>query len=44
MDRCSRCQGTGSRFLVVVKEQAFYFPNTKGGWDAAVRKLEQENG
>ncbi len=43
MDRCSRCDGTGSRFLVVVRQewgnQAFYFPNTKEGYERAKAKI-----
>lgn len=32
MDRCSRCDGTGSIFFVAGR----YFANTKEGYDAAV--------
>jgi hypothetical protein len=42
MDRCSHCDGTGSRLLVVVDGQPFYFPNTKEGWGRALTKLAEE--
>lgn len=36
MDRCSRCKGTGSVFLVGDKDKrAHYFANTKEGYEAA---------
>lgn len=37
MDRCSRCDGTGSGFRVAL---AFY-PNTKEGFDAACQALAE---
>jgi hypothetical protein len=47
MDRCGRCGGTGSRFLVVVKQddgdQTFYFPNTKRGYEAAKAKITERH-
>ena len=36
MDRCSRCDGTGSRFLVTTEAGPLYFPNTKEGYEAAL--------
>lgn len=39
MDRCSRCDGTGSRFLVAVKGEWYYFPNTRKGYEDACQKL-----
>ena len=35
MDRCSKCDGTGSGFYIGRK----FFPNTKEGHDAALAKL-----
>lgn len=39
MDRCSRCDGTGSRFLVALNGNVFYFPNTREGYEDACRVL-----
>ena len=39
MDRCSRCDGTGSRFLVSAGDEAHYFPNTEKGYREAKRWL-----
>lgn len=35
MDWCSKCGGTGSRFLVPVNGQPRYFPNTEDGYKSA---------
>lgn len=40
MDRCGRCDGTGSRLVIVVDGQAQYFPNTKAGHDRAEAALK----
>lgn len=42
MDRCGRCAGTGSRFLVVTNGNPFYFPNTRRGYEDACRTLGVE--
>lgn len=39
MDRCHRCDGTGSRFVVAVDGEPFYFPNTRKGYLAACNKM-----
>ena len=39
MDCCHRCDGTGSRFLVVTNGNPFYFPNTRKGYENACRIL-----
>lgn len=36
MDRCSRCAGTGSRFLAIGRDGPVFFPNTRDGYDRAV--------
>lgn len=41
MDRCHLCNGTGSRFLVIIDEEAWYFPNTKEGYGKAKEKIEK---
>ena len=35
---CHCCDGTGSQFVANGK----YFPNTKEGWDKAVKELQKE--
>jgi hypothetical protein len=42
MDRCGRCDGTGSRLLVRSHHQIFYFPNTMEGYVDALLKLGRE--
>ena len=39
MDRCHRCGGTGSRFIVVENGNPFYFPNTRKGYESACHKM-----
>lgn len=39
MDRCARCDGTGSRFVVAVEGRVLYFPNTRRGYEQAMAKL-----
>lgn len=43
MDRCARCDGTGSRLLFVIKGEARYFPNTRVGYEAG-RASQSEGG
>lgn len=35
MDSCSKCKGTGSRFLVVADGKPHFFPNTEAGYGDA---------
>ena len=35
MDRCARCDGTGSRLFVCIGDEAHYFPNTEPGYKQA---------
>jgi hypothetical protein len=39
MDRCHRCDGTGSRFIVVSNGEGWYYPNTRKGYVEAMHKL-----
>ena len=39
MDRCHRCDGTGSRFLVFINGEGWYYPNTREGYVEAMQKL-----
>lgn len=39
MDRCPKCDGTGSVFFV----DGRYFPNTKEGFEKAMKQIEQGN-
>lgn len=41
MDRCSKCDGTGSRLRINVPDGILYFPNTKLGYQNAVEKLKK---
>ena len=36
MDRCGRCDGTGSRLLHL--PSGFHYPNTKEGWNRLVKE------
>lgn len=43
MDRCAKCDGTGSRLFVAVDGKPFYFPNTRKGYMNAMKKLKEAN-
>lgn len=40
MDRCSKCDGTGSRFLIIVNGDTKYFPNTERGYKEAKEQCQ----
>ena len=42
MDRCHRCDGTGSRFRIIKGGEVFYFPNTRKGYEKACLALGYE--
>lgn len=39
IDRCGKCDGTGSCFLCVVDGEVLYFPNTREGYVKAMEKV-----
>lgn len=42
MDSCGKCGGTGSQFVVWVSGIPYYYPNTRGGYVDACKKMGVE--
>lgn len=42
MDRCHRCDGTGSRLAVSTSKGVVYFPNTETGHASALARIDGE--